>query len=140
MVGDYDLGTSLRDVLVSYPHIVGDNGTRQCPSLCGSSAAYVCDVLDGILYRGDIARDDIRFIEAAARFSIEPKVDVFSKVSVYCLGCDITARLIARQVDEATIREFRTPLSLVETTISTFYALLDAAYENARSREISDEQ
>lgn len=135
MVGDYELGTSLRDVLFSYPHIVGDNGNRFEPRLCRLQASDMYDILEGILYRGDIDNKDKRFIEMAARFSIKPDIDVFDGVRVFCVSCDGLARLVFRHGEMANPQEAKVPIEIVESTLSYFLQALELIYEKAITEE-----
>jgi hypothetical protein len=131
MVGNYDLGTSLRDVLASLPWIVGDNGSRQSPELYQLPAQEICVILEGILNTGEIGPEDNRFIDAAAKFSIVPPVDIFNNVRVFCVANGPNARIMYRQSVSPLMlpREKNLPIENVESTLAEFYRALDILYE-----------
>lgn len=52
-IGDYNLGTSLRDVFFSMKWIADDRGNRQCTGLCNLPGEEVFRLLDSALYGPD---------------------------------------------------------------------------------------
>jgi Immunity protein 42 len=131
MVGNYDLGTSLRDVLGLLPYIVGDNGSRNEPRLFDLATDQTYDLLKKLLCSDEIQQNDPRYVETAARFLIMPRVDVFDNYLVFCVGCGESARLIYKHREWPGPREVRASLNLVESTIRSFYDELNLLYDAA---------
>ena len=87
-VGDYELGTSLRDVFLNLKWIVHDCGNRRGDRLCLSQPEELFELLDGSLYGVGELAPDVWLPESPARFDIRPPVDVFDGWKVYLVECD----------------------------------------------------
>lgn len=124
MVGDYDLGASLGDVLTCLPWIVGDNGKRDEPRLYALSASEVMNILDDILWRGGVEDGVKVHVDTPARFKIEPDIDVFDGFRAYCVSDGRAARLMWIADDWSSPRETSCPTELVNSTIQAFYEAL----------------
>nr|WP_063571221.1 Imm42 family immunity protein [Luteibacter rhizovicinus] len=80
MLGDYDLGTSLRDVLFLMTQVVGDSGNR-FSSMCDMDAGEVFHALNETLY------GTAEIVDLAGRFDVSIPVDVFDDVKIFLLDC-----------------------------------------------------
>src|SRR5215207_10274548 len=74
-VGDYTLGTSLRDVFFSMKWIANDRGNRRGDDLCTCSGQEIFLLLDNSLYGNEETTPDLLLLEAPARFDVRPPVD-----------------------------------------------------------------
>ena len=107
-LGDYVLGTSLRDVLFQLERIHCDAGRRSNPRLFAMPTEPLFRLLDSSLF-GDQARsgDDRADEEQWARHSILPEVDVFETWKAFLVEDEESARLIVAQLHTDKIVELR---------------------------------
>jgi Immunity protein 42 len=96
IVGDYDVGTSLRDVLLLLRSIVIDNGNRENVNLFGLSHEELYMRLDSTLYGGGERSDyeELAEEECWARFKIFPSVDIFDDWKIYLIDSPPKARIV----------------------------------------------
>ena len=86
IVGDYELGTSLRDMITVLSPIVKDNGNRQNDSLYQLSIKELHKRLDDSLFGNDAENykyKNIALDECWSRFNICPEIDIFDYWSIY---------------------------------------------------------
>lgn len=94
-VGDYDLGTSLRDVLFQLERIQCDAGRRANPRFTGSSPDQVFTLLNAGLFGRDTFNEaEVANEEQWARHLIVPAVDVFDEWKGFLVEEGSVARLI----------------------------------------------
>jgi hypothetical protein len=93
-IGDYDLGTSLSDVLVNLQHPVGDSGNRHSQRFCcmASSEAF-CLIQEG-LFESSLSLSGLSEDERWARFDVSLPVDVFDGYRMYLFDCSENSRLL----------------------------------------------
>jgi Immunity protein 42 len=97
LVGDYELGTSLRDVLTVLGAVVRDNGNRENINLFKLSSEELYRRLDCALYGGwdgDSEYEKLAQEECWARFQIHLQVDIFDHWKVYLIDSPPEARVV----------------------------------------------
>jgi hypothetical protein len=105
-IGDFELGTSLRDVLFQLERIAGDAGRRANPRFRGMPADQVFNLLNAALYDpGPTTQFEIANEEQWARHTILPPVDVFDGWKGFLVEEDSSARLITTCLRDGTIEE-----------------------------------
>src|SRR5262245_8260010 len=88
-IGDYQLGTSLRDVLFQMKYIVSDCGNRVGGALCTLPPREAFSRLDEELFgtsEGE-SDDQSELPDTPARFDITIHVDVFDQWKAYLIEC-----------------------------------------------------
>lgn len=130
-VGDYELGTSLRDVLFGMKRIVGDCGDRDGEILCELPPQEVFSVLDGSLYESDEGEthSEIHLPHTPARFEIKINVDVFDEWKVYLIDCGDQAKIFFKSTDAADIKAVTLAPGLFDNVIKETYDCLSKLYE-----------
>lgn len=117
-VGDYSLGTSLRDVLLQMHLIVSDAGLRKTARFLGMEKeklfSIVCDTLYGDEKTGmeDVAND-----ECWAKHNIAIPVNVFDHVHVFQFDEEKISRILWKSLAElgkSTVNEVVLPLGTTE--------------------------
>ena len=132
-VGEYELGTSLRDVFLQMTQIVGDCGRREGDRLCNLSDKDVHEVLRYLIYEDchanvlHIAGD----IDMPARFDVRIPVDVFDACSVFLLDCPGDSRLVFRRSEDQDIESVRIRRGEFDDVIGTAYQRLEEIYESS---------
>lgn len=131
-VGDYSLGTSLRDVYTQMTSIVKDNGNRSDPRLCTFDETSIFKLLRFRLYED--VYDDISsiasFVETPARFDVRIPVDVFDCCSIFLLDCEDEARLIY-SLDDQKVSVVSLQLGEFDRIIASAFDQLGKAYNLA---------
>lgn len=131
-IGNYQLGTSLRDVLLQMTPIVKDSGKRSGGTLCGLSSEEIFRRLDGFLYGGSgesqsAAEHDIP--DNPARFDVRIPVDVFDTCKVYLVECRNTATILYKCDADAHVSSIDLRPGEFDTVITELYHKLDSTYE-----------
>jgi hypothetical protein len=140
-VGNFDLGTSLRDVFFSMKWIVVDCGHRHGMALCDLPADEVFQLLNGLLYDPNEIISNGYLPETPARFDITPKVDVFDDWKIFLLECaECDCLIYKRLASTSSIETFKAPKGAFCTAIKQSYDYLEHLYESATSshRAIAD--
>jgi hypothetical protein len=129
-VGDYELGTSLRDVLLQMRSVVTDCGNRSGGMLCDLPADTAFLVLDGLLYESEpvVTPRAFQMPDSPARFEVKIPVDVFDSWKIYLIECDNTARMIFRNTNDGRIEVARLAMGAFDTVISDAFNRLDSLY------------
>lgn len=128
-VGDYDLGTSLRDVLFQMKWIVFDCGNRDGGILCTHSPEKVFYWLDGALYDDSDISGEIELPDTPARFDIRIPVDIFDEWKIYLIECNDNAKILFKSDKESDIRVVSIAVGLFDSVIKDTYNYLDELYE-----------
>ncbi len=129
-VGDYELGTSLRDVLFQLKNIVYDSGNRNEVDLCQLSPDEIFYQLNELIY-GD---QDISFpvtIDMPARFEIKIPVDVFDEWKVFLVDCKDFSFVLFKSIDDAFLNFVRIQNNEFDKTINDVFNDLESKYELA---------
>lgn len=130
-VGDYKLGTSLRDVLFQMKYILFDNGNRNGGELCGLSSDDVYLIIDKELYGNEKNAVVSQQIEMPARFNVSIPVDIFNQWKVYLIECRDNARVMYSI--NASVYDFHLEVGEFDTVFEAVYKKLDSFY-NAEHR------
>lgn len=93
-IGDYELGTSLSDVLVNLQYPVGDCGNRYSQRFCCVEATNVFHLVQSGLFDSDPSLSHLVEDESWARFDISIPVDVFDGYRIYLFDCLDNSRLL----------------------------------------------
>lgn len=105
-VGDYELGTSLRDVLFQLERIHSEAGRRANPRFADLPAEQVHALLSAALFGpGAPADPGVVDDEQWARHLVFPAVDVFDAWRAYLVQANDRDRLIAAHLPSARVSE-----------------------------------
>ncbi len=136
-VGDYDLGTSLRDVLFNMKGIMGDSGNRDGGSLCALSPEEAFLVLDKSLYGDGGKPQAIQLPDTPARFDISPPVDVFDHWKMYLISCGDRDLLLYKHSSHTDVQVFSTSVGMFDRIVRAAYNHLDTLYEKQTGQRVS---
>lgn len=131
-IGNFALGTSLRDVLFQMKYVVGDCGNRNDINLCAHKPQELFDYLNTILY-GDVDTvppASIPSIEAPARFDIKMQVDVFDHLKIFLIDCSNSSRLLLTNSTDSQVQEFFLPIGEFDNVVKNVYAELNRLYDS----------
>lgn len=130
-VGDYALGTSLRDLFFNMKWIAHDRGKRSGNGLCHLSPHEVFLLLDNSLYGDQDPVTDLSLPEAPARFDVRPPLDIFDSWKVYLVECEVYDLMLYRKTEaEDPIRFFHSPGGTFDTVIMESYDYLKKLVES----------
>lgn len=97
-VGDYELGTSLRDIMLQLHRINRDNGKRIHEELFHLNKLELFSRLNDVLYGyKDSEYEEVGLEEKWIRFDIVPRVDIFEESKVFLVENKNQARIIFRE-------------------------------------------
>jgi Immunity protein 42 len=131
-VGDYTLGTSLRDVFFSMKWIANDRGNRRGDDLCTCSGQEIFLLLDNSLYGNEETTPGFLLPEAPARFNVTPPVDVFDNWKVYLVECEKYELMIYKNLAaDDKVEVFSAPKGMFDAFIMESYAYLEHLIETA---------
>jgi hypothetical protein len=142
-VGDYSLGTSLRDVLMAMSELLRDAGDREGRGLFELGASALYERLDAALYGGgDDALDEQATDECWARFNLTLPVDVFSGWKVFMVERAPEARLVFYDFkgEPRTVMEAELRAGEVDDVLRAAYEELDRLYDRAMLEEQTEQQ
>jgi len=135
MVGYYDLGTSLRDVLFEMMYIPGDNGKRYCLPLFNLGKEKIFSLISGVL---DETSDEIySYIHEdfmPARFDVGIRVDVFDDWRMFLIDGDKISKFIYKKHGSTSIVENFLPVGEFDQVFNQAYTYLDNLYEEQISK------
>lgn len=129
-VGDYDLSTSLRDVLSGMKWIARDRGRRDGGRLCEISTDEMFARLDEAIYGegGDQP-------EEPARFEITVPVEVFNGWKVFLVECGAEALVLCKWLPAGDLRVSSLRPGVFDEAFDAAYRYLDGLHERAVSAE-----
>lgn len=131
-IGDYELGTSLRDVLFSLDTLVQDNGNRTHIELFGLTRSDLFSRLDGALFGYETSQyDDVAVQETWARFNVVLPVDVFDGWKIYLVDNLEVSRMLFNNLNEVKIQEEEFGIGLFDEVIFRTHQELTILYNNA---------
>lgn len=131
-VGNYELGTSLSDVLTTIPPLVRDSTQRDCIHFFSMPAEALTNELDQGLF-GDNANAEQRALEEGwARFIISLPVDIFDDYRIYLIEDDGSGRYLVRNLATRVLEEYRAPRGTFDEVIGKTYAELRKLEEAVR--------
>lgn len=138
-IGDYDSGTSLRDVLFQMKNIIRDNGNRRNDVLFILGKDELFYRLNSALYGCEespyfnIAND-----ETWSRFNIKITVDVFDGLKIFLVENQEKARIIfkyLRENEEGEIKEFSLESGEFDSIALRAYKKLERLYNIELDKE-----
>ncbi len=136
-VGNYELDTTLSDVLINLAHLVGDCGKRQSHRLRHLSPADAFSTLQRGLFDSDPLLSLVVEEEQWARFDISIPVDVFDDWRMYLIDCGSQSRLLVshKRGDSHTfvllLEQLLSPGEF-DRVITEFQSNLEATWEQHR--------
>ncbi|WP_028543599.1 Imm42 family immunity protein [Paenibacillus taiwanensis] len=131
-IGNYELGTSLRDVLFSMDTLVQDNGNRKHIELFGLNRSDLFLRLDGALFGYETSKyDDKAVLETWARFNIVLPVDIFDGWKIYLVDNMEVSRILFKNINEMEIQEEEFGIGLFDEVIFSTHQKLTILYNNA---------
>jgi hypothetical protein len=130
-VGDYALGTSLRDVLSALMWIVADAGKRDDRERFALPGEEVYGEIDSSLY-GHPEKAGSEFeIGPTARFDVCPRADVFIGWKVYLIECGEEGRLLYKNSADRSVSEFFLSKGEFDKCIKPVWDELNSIYDRA---------
>jgi hypothetical protein len=134
-VGDYELGTSLRDVLFQLEPLPRDRHLRVGQRFYSMPASDVFRLLDAALF-GTAELNNARVAEEEqwAQYNILPPVDIFDSWKGFLLEDQQTARLIFAHDPYLDINELSLKPGEVDSVLDSALNALSEIYEQARGR------
>jgi hypothetical protein len=125
-VGDFEEGTSLRDVLFSMRCIIGDAGKRTAPSLALCDGKKIFRVIHESLNESG---DDLeRLIPAdfmPARFDVCPHVDIFDAWHIYLVDTQNLSKIVYSTDGGNNLKTVELAAGEFDAVASTVYRELD---------------
>jgi hypothetical protein len=129
-VGDYELGTSLRDVLFQLEHLARDRRLRASRRFGTMPAIDVFRLINGVLFgAGDSSNDCLAEEEQWARHDIFPPVDVFDFWKGFLIEGEQTARLILAHKPYLEVTELSLKTGEVDAVLDEVRKRLNDIYE-----------
>jgi len=129
-IGDYDLGTSLRDVLFELKYIVSDNGNRNHKELYLLSKEELYYRLNSVLYGYEASEFEKEALDDTwARFNATIPIDVFCGWKIFVVENVDKTRVIAKN-DDSEILELIMLSKEFNDVINCFYLELNKLYDS----------
>ena len=131
-VGDFDLGTSLRDVFFQMRSIVQDNGNRNHEGLFALSKNELYNQLNAAVYGSEINESyQLDLEETWARFDVKIPVDIFDQWKIFLVEDTSleSARLVVAKLDVNEVFETFLDQSEVDKVLLNAYDELNKLYE-----------
>ncbi|NOT11155.1 MAG: hypothetical protein HOP23_04885 [Methylococcaceae bacterium] len=126
-VGDYELGTSLRDVLVAMAFLVPDCGNREGLNLCKLSYEEVFSLLNESIY-GGCENTAAHLLDTPARFEAKIPVDVFDQWKIFLIDCNSFSIFLYKRVEDKNVRFVRLLQGEFDDVIRKLYNDLESIY------------
>jgi len=127
-VGDYELGTSLRDVLLQMHLILSDAGTRRNQRFFGMPKSDLFDIIWNTIYGdAETGMEQMAEDECWAKHNISLPVDVFDYVRILQFDEGAFSRIIWRTVGDdlsSVTHEARVPIGSTERVFIELSTLL----------------
>ena len=128
-VGDYELGTSLRDVLFQMKYIVHYRGRRSGRGLCHLDRKECFDIIDSILYGDDNHIGSIDIPDEVLKFNAKIPVDVFDDWKIFCIECEENLTILYKKNNSKNIKERKLSPNEFDDPITSLYLYLNKKYE-----------
>ena len=125
-VGDFDEGTSLRDVLFSMRYIIADAGKRTAPSLARCDKKVIFRVIQDSL--NESGNDITRLIPdelMPACFDVCPHVDIFNAWHIYLVDTQNLSKVVYSADGGNNVETVELARGEFDTIASTAYRELD---------------
>jgi hypothetical protein len=127
-IGNYDDGTSLRDIFFLLNRVVKDTRKFCHTRLSKASTQEIYNLLSRALYTPSTEYDDIAVEECWARFEIGLPVDVFDGWHIFLLEDDSEAKIIYSKFNN-NIMELKLPTGFFDKVIEDTYTSIQKIYE-----------
>ncbi|WP_158601934.1 immunity 42 family protein [Pararobbsia silviterrae] len=130
IVGDYNLGTSLRDVLIQSSYIRNDSGKRFCPSLANLEKDKIFSLTSNSLLEN--STDISQYTQGdplSACFDVRIPVDVFDSWKIFLVEDISEARMLYKHIDSPNIREFKLTPNEFDNVFCEAYIHLEKLYD-----------
>ena len=129
-VGDFDEGTSLRDVLFSMTYIIGDTGKRTAPILASCNGRDVFRVIrDYLSEAGDDLTKLIPKDSMPACFDVCPPIDIFGTWHIYLVDSRELSKIVCSSDDGNSVTTVDLALGEFDAVASTTYSNLNSLLE-----------
>jgi hypothetical protein len=130
-VGDFELGTSLRDFLFQVEQGRRYKGDRQTGRFMKMPAADVVATIEaGLFGRGSEEKEQLAVDEQWAKHRITPEIDVFDSWRIYLFQSSLGDRVLySRTEPGANIREVLLPLGECDAVLARCCNEIGAIYE-----------
>lgn len=134
-IGDYDLGTSLRDVLFQLDQLARDRHSRVNRRLNSTSATEAFHLLDAALFGiSDSSTAKVAEEEQWAKHNIFPPVDIFDSWKGFLVEDGQTARLIFAHDPYQNVSELTLEPGAVGAVLDVVRKALNDIYEQESTR------
>lgn len=142
-VGDYGIGTSLRDVLFQLDGVAQYSHQRENPRFQGVAAAGLLQLLNWALYSfGPETREHSSHVpnhapedEQWLRHLIYPRVDIFDNWRVFLVENAQVARLVFSKYPYDEVGEVILKIGEVDSVLDEVRSVLNEVHERERSKE-----
>jgi len=129
-VGNFDEGTSLRDVLLSMRYIVGDAGKRTAPFLTPYDKNEIFRIIqDSLNESGSGLADLIPADFMPACFDICPHVDIFNAWHIYLVDAQELSKIVYSVDGGKSVKKIELAPGEFDTVASNAYRELDSLLE-----------
>jgi Immunity protein 42 len=127
-VGDYDLGASLRDVLLQSEYILRSCGKRQLSFFNESDVGQLFNTIDNQLYGdGSVVLADLLSIDEVARFDVTVPVDVYFEWKIFLFDLEGFSLLLFKNENDDAVRSCRLSINEFDSVFKELYFQLDKA-------------
>jgi len=127
-IGEYALGTSLRDVFLQMKYLVHDSGKRSSEVLCSQSPENIFYLLNESIY-GDNENVRSEVPDSPSRFEITIPVDVFDHWKIFLIDCNSYSIVLYKRIEGKEVRSTRLHLGEYDNVITKLYDDLESIYE-----------
>lgn len=127
MIGDWDMGTSLRDVLFQMKFASNTPIKRHGDNLCTLSNKDCFLYLDNGLY-GSVKNENVS--EELWKFDVSIHVDVFDSWKVYLLDCCDKSKVLYKNINTEEFSSFELELNYFNDVAAEAFKYLNTLYEN----------
>ena len=140
-VGNYEEGTSLRDVMHFTTGIVKYCGRRDAGGLCKLCKDAAFEIIEGTIFGDGDSRFDLFVTDELLRQSpgtlqVKPGVDIFDASCVYLLECGEIDRIIFIERVGEPVRAIDLSRGLFGAAVTTFYEWLESVHNDAFARVV----
>jgi hypothetical protein len=130
MVGNYDEGTSLRDVLFQMRYIKGDIGKRCYPDLFALPEQKIFELISQAL--DETGGEIFQFANQGllpATLDVRIHVDIFDLLRIFLVENEYASKIIFKRVDDSTLYSVTLGVGEFDIVFGKAYEYLDSLYE-----------
>lgn len=135
IIGDFDAGTSLRDVLFQMRYVVGDRGRRLYPRLSALPADTIFHLISTSL--NETSDDILQYVSEdflPARLDVRIPIDIFNLWDIFLVEGVDEAKLVYCETGSPNIEVMTLLPGEFDTVVESAHACLDRIY-NASARD-----